>query len=84
MVAPVRSLDCLESAEPMCQQVECTAQGRRWEDEEGKTDETVEQEEEQRTGVDLVSDLDWSTTAPLVLSALQARPPGRNDPPWTT
>lgn len=95
MVAPVQCLDCLaglESAEPMCQQVEYTVQEPRQEDEEGRLDETSEKEtvEEERMAVDLVTDgylvsyPDWSTSAPLALSALQARPPTQTDPPWTT
>lgn len=53
------------------------AQGQRLGDEEEWLDRTVAQQ----AAVCWVSSLDWSTTAPLVPSALQAGPPGRSDPP---
>lgn len=94
LVAPAQCLDCLaglESVEPMCQQVECKGQEPQQEDEEERLDKTSEREtvEEEWTAVDLETDgflvsyPDCSTTAPLALSALQARPPTQTDPPWT-
>lgn len=94
MVAPAQCLGCLAglgSVGPVCQQVECKGQEPQQEDEEERLDETSEREtvEEEWTAVDLetggclVSCPDWSTTAPLALSALQARPPTQTDPPWT-
>lgn len=61
MVAPAQCLGCLaglESAEPMCQQVECKGQEPRQEDEEERLDETSEREtvEKKWTAVDLEAD----------------------------
>lgn len=55
----------------------------------GETSEVEAVEKERRdvdwvTGGYLVSHPDSSTTAPLVLSAPQARPPTPNDPPETS